>query len=100
MVNRGGNRPSYERASERLDQAIELCRGSGFGLRFPEPMQGIVAIDIDLAGPIQELAGRAELRASEILLHGTTLPSCSRSQRSLTRMRFASPGVAPTALRC
>ena len=46
-----------------------------FGLRFPEPMQGIVAIDIDLAGPIQELAGRAELRASEILLHGTTLPS-------------------------
>ena len=38
-------------------------------------MQGIVAIDIDLAGPIQELAGRAELRASEILLHGTTLPS-------------------------
>ena len=30
LVNRGGNRPSYERASERLDQAIELCRGSGF----------------------------------------------------------------------
>ena len=30
LVNRGGNRPSYEMASERLDQAIELCRGSGF----------------------------------------------------------------------
>ena len=30
LVNRGGNRPSSERASERLDQAIELCRGSGF----------------------------------------------------------------------
>jgi len=30
LVNRGGNRPSYERASERLDQAIELCRRSGF----------------------------------------------------------------------
>ena len=25
LVNRGGNRPSSERASERLDQAIELC---------------------------------------------------------------------------
>ena len=30
LVNRGGNRPSSERASERLDQAIELCRRSGF----------------------------------------------------------------------
>ena len=30
LVNRGGNRPSNERASERLDQAIELCRRSGF----------------------------------------------------------------------
>lgn len=30
LVNRGGNRPSHERASERLDQAIELCRRSGF----------------------------------------------------------------------
>ena len=30
LVNRGGNRPSYERASDRLDQAIELCRRSGF----------------------------------------------------------------------
>ena len=26
LVNRGGNRPSSERASERLDQAVELCR--------------------------------------------------------------------------
>ena len=30
LVNRGGNRPSSERASERLDQAVELCRRSGF----------------------------------------------------------------------
>ena len=30
LVNRGGNRPSSERASERLDQAIELCRRNGF----------------------------------------------------------------------
>ena len=29
-MNRGGNRPSSERASERLDQAVELCRRSGF----------------------------------------------------------------------
>ena len=28
LVNRAGNRPSYERASDRLDQAIELCRRS------------------------------------------------------------------------
>ena len=38
-------------------------------------MQGIVSIDIDLAGPVQKLVGRAELRASEILLNGTALPS-------------------------
>jgi len=30
LVNRGGNRPSSERANERLDQAIDLCRRSGF----------------------------------------------------------------------
>lgn len=30
LVNRSGNRPSNERASERLDQAIELCRRGGF----------------------------------------------------------------------
>ena len=30
LVNRGGNRPLSERASERLDQAVELCRRSGF----------------------------------------------------------------------
>jgi len=30
LVNRSGNRPSYEGAAERLDQAIALCRGAGF----------------------------------------------------------------------
>lgn len=30
VVNRSGNRPSHEMASSRLDQAIELCRRSGF----------------------------------------------------------------------
>jgi len=30
VVNRSGNRPSNEGASERLDQAIELCRRAGF----------------------------------------------------------------------
>lgn len=30
VVNRSGNRPSNEGASERLDQAIELCRRGGF----------------------------------------------------------------------
>lgn len=30
LVNRSGNRPSYEGAAERLDQASELCRRAGF----------------------------------------------------------------------
>jgi hypothetical protein len=30
LVNRSGNRPSSERAAERLDQAIALCRQAGF----------------------------------------------------------------------
>jgi hypothetical protein len=30
LVNRSGNRPSHEGASERFDQAIELCRRAGF----------------------------------------------------------------------
>ena len=30
IVNRKGNRPSYEGAAGRLDQAIELCRRGGF----------------------------------------------------------------------
>jgi len=30
IVNRKGNRPSYEGAADRLDQAIELCRRGGF----------------------------------------------------------------------
>lgn len=30
LVNRSGNRPSQEGASERFDQAIELCRTAGF----------------------------------------------------------------------
>lgn len=30
LVNRGGNRPSHEGASDSLDRAIELCRAGGF----------------------------------------------------------------------
>ncbi len=30
LVNRPGNRPSYEGAAEYLDRAIDLCRGAGF----------------------------------------------------------------------
>ncbi len=30
LVNRSGNRPSYEGAAKRLDQASELCRRAGF----------------------------------------------------------------------
>jgi len=30
LVNRSGNRPSYEGAAERLDQALELCTRAGF----------------------------------------------------------------------
>lgn len=30
LINRPGNRPSYEGAAEQLDQGIELCRGAGF----------------------------------------------------------------------
>jgi hypothetical protein len=30
LVNRSGNRPSSEGASERLDQALDLCRRAGF----------------------------------------------------------------------
>jgi hypothetical protein len=30
LVNRSGNRPSYEGAAQRLDQAIALCRRGGF----------------------------------------------------------------------
>jgi hypothetical protein len=30
LVNRGGNRPSHERADEYLDKAITLCRRGGF----------------------------------------------------------------------
>jgi len=30
LVNRSGNRPSHEGASQRLDQAAELCRRGGF----------------------------------------------------------------------
>jgi len=30
LVNRSGNRPSYEGASERFDQAITMCRTAGF----------------------------------------------------------------------
>jgi hypothetical protein len=30
IVNRGGNRPSYEGAAARLDQAVALCRQAGF----------------------------------------------------------------------
>jgi hypothetical protein len=30
LVNRSGNRPSYEGAAERFDQAYELCRRAGF----------------------------------------------------------------------
>ncbi len=30
LVNRSGNRPSYEGAAERFDQALELCRRAGF----------------------------------------------------------------------
>jgi len=30
LANRSGNRPSYEGAAERLDQASELCRRAGF----------------------------------------------------------------------
>ncbi len=30
LVNRSGNRPSYEGASERFDQAIEMVRAAGF----------------------------------------------------------------------
>jgi hypothetical protein len=30
LVNRGGNRPSYEQADEYFDRAIELCRKAGF----------------------------------------------------------------------
>lgn len=31
LVNRSGNRPSHEGASQRLDQSIELCERAGFG---------------------------------------------------------------------
>jgi hypothetical protein len=30
LVNRSGNRPSHEGASDRFDQALELCRRAGF----------------------------------------------------------------------
>ena len=30
LVNRGGNRPSYEGAADRFDQALALCRRAGF----------------------------------------------------------------------
>ena len=30
LVNRGGNRPSHERADEYLDRAVALCRRAGF----------------------------------------------------------------------
>ena len=30
LVNRGGNRPSYEGAAERFDQTLNLCRHAGF----------------------------------------------------------------------
>ena len=30
LVNRSGNRPSYEGAAERIDQSIDLCRRGGF----------------------------------------------------------------------
>ena len=30
LVNRSGNRPSYEGATQRFDQAIDLCREAGF----------------------------------------------------------------------
>ncbi len=30
LVNRSGNRPSYDGAAERLDQALDLCRRAGF----------------------------------------------------------------------
>jgi len=30
LVNRGGNRPSYEGAAERFDQTLDLCRQAGF----------------------------------------------------------------------
>ena len=30
LVNRSGNRPSYERADEYLDRAVHLCRRAGF----------------------------------------------------------------------
>jgi len=30
LINRSGNRPSYEGASHRLDQSLDLCRRAGF----------------------------------------------------------------------